>query len=170
MSSRAARPALVTRVAIRQFNVALTRSLDLPTLIIETRCLGHREDVPVKLILLRSSCDNARICPNINATDRGTLVVQGYAVPNTDVAALVDDGPMLLGGVVVEVPLALLPELAGETTARPGLFLTDRGTVLVSGQAVTDAEVLAELSLPAGESAVEVPITALPELTVGGHA
>lgn len=39
----------------------------------------------------------------------------------------------------------------------PGLYRTERGTYVVRGYVVDDAEALAELDLPAGETAVEVP-------------
>jgi hypothetical protein len=39
----------------------------------------------------------------------------------------------------------------------PTVYETDRGTYVVQGYVVTDAEALAALGLPAGESAVEIP-------------
>lgn len=39
----------------------------------------------------------------------------------------------------------------------PGLYRTERGTYLVRGYVVDDADALAELGLPAGETVVEVP-------------
>ena len=39
------------------------------------------------LILLRATCDDGRTCPNINATDRGTYLVQGYPVTGPDLVA-----------------------------------------------------------------------------------
>lgn len=39
----------------------------------------------------------------------------------------------------------------------PTVYATDRGTVVVQGWVVTDREALAQLGLPAGETAVEVP-------------
>jgi hypothetical protein len=39
----------------------------------------------------------------------------------------------------------------------PSLFETDRGTVVVQGAVVTDADALLALNLPPDESAVEVP-------------
>jgi len=74
----------------------------------------------------------------------------------------------LISGVeaVVEVPSSLLPELAADETAHDAVHRTDRGTVLVRGCLVVDAVILRELNLPAGEAAVEIPISALPELEV----
>lgn len=46
----------------------------------------------------------------------------------------------------------------------PTVFATDRGTVVVQGSIVTDAAALAELALPSGETAVEVPSWLLPEV------
>ncbi|MGH3885969.1 MAG: hypothetical protein ACRDSZ_05240 [Pseudonocardiaceae bacterium] len=115
----------------------------------------------MKLILLRSTCDDTRSCPNINATDRGSYVVQGY--PAADHAVLAP------GESVVEVPSSLLPELAGRDTAHDAVRRTGRGTFLVRGRTLVDAAALQELSLPAGEAAVEIPVSALPELEVA-HA
>ncbi|MGH3850206.1 MAG: hypothetical protein ACRDRT_10955, partial [Pseudonocardiaceae bacterium] len=104
--------------------------------------------------------DVGRTCPNINMTDRGTYIVQGYLATGLDL-----DGQVLGSGEsVVKVPSSLLPELAVDETAYGALRHTDRGTVLVCGNLVVDVETLRELCLPAGEVAVEVPISALPEL------
>lgn len=98
-------------------------------------------------------------------TDRGTYLLQGYLVADIDVGGHVL-GP---GEAVVEVPLSLLPELAADETARSAVRRTDRGTILVRGRLVVDAEALEELNLPAGEAAIEIPISALPELELA-HA
>ncbi|MFC0431101.1 hypothetical protein [Kutzneria buriramensis] len=109
----------------------------------------------MKIVLLRADCGNARTCPNINLSDRGTYVVQGYIVaPEQRVCS--DEA-------VVEIPLSLLPELSG-AALQDGLVLTDHGTLHVRGKQITDVEVLAELDLPAGENAVEIPKALLPEL------
>ncbi len=108
----------------------------------------------MRLILLRSTCDDTRSCPNINATDRGTYVVQGY--PVAPHAALAPDES------VVEVPSSLLPELAGRQLGHD----TGRGTVLICGRTLVDAEALRELDLPAGEAAIEIPVGDLPELEI----
>ncbi|MGH3774648.1 MAG: hypothetical protein ACRDRR_02745 [Pseudonocardiaceae bacterium] len=114
----------------------------------------------MRLILLRSTCGDTRSCPNINATDRGTYVVQGYLV--ADHAALAP------GDSVVEVPSSLLPELTGRDAAHDALGRTGRGTILIRGRTV-DAEALRELNLPAGEAAIEIPMSALPTLEIA-HA
>jgi len=64
----------------------------------------------------------------------------------------------------VEIPSSLLPELTGDETAYGALRRTDRGTILVRGRFVMDAHTLRKLNLPAGEAAVEIPVSALPEL------
>lgn len=107
----------------------------------------------MRITLLRDVCGNTRDCPNINSTDRDSYVVQGYRVA----------GVLPPGQAMVEVPLSLLPELAS-AAPRDGLFLTDHGTVVVRGVQVADPDVLAELKLPAGENAVEIPRAVLPEL------
>lgn len=119
----------------------------------------------MRLRLLRSVCDDWRSCPNINLTDRGTYVVQGYLVGDVDL-----DGDVLAPGeAIVEIPSPLLLELADDETVRHAVRRTARGTVLVRGCRVVDAEALRELILPSGEAAVEIPISALPELEIA-HA
>lgn len=114
----------------------------------------------MRLIFLRSTCNDGRNCPNLNVTDRGTYLVQGYPVTGLDL-----DGHVLgPGESVVEIPSSLLPELATDKTAHGAVRRTDRGTFLVRGRLVVDAEILRELNLPVGEAAVEIPISALPEL------
>ncbi len=119
----------------------------------------------MRLTLLRSTCDVGRICPNINATDRGTYVVQGYLVTDFDLSGDV----VAPDESIIEVPLSLFPELAGDETVRDTVRRTDWETVLVRGRTVVDPEALRELNLPAGEAAVEIAISALPELEIA-HA
>ncbi len=109
----------------------------------------------MKLVLERSACGDARVCPNINSTDRNTYVIQGY----------IPEAPAQRGDAetTVEVPVTLLPELAAAPD-RDGLVFTGRGTVLVTGERVTDPQVLTELALPDGEDAVEVSFSLLAEL------
>lgn len=111
----------------------------------------------MRIVLLRDQCGSGRTCPNLNSTDRGSYVVQGYIVHA--------EQALRSGHATVEVPLSLLPELAA-SAPRDNLSLTDCGTVLVRGVQVTNPDVLAELNMPAGENAVEVPRAALPELEV----
>lgn len=111
----------------------------------------------MRIVLLRGACDNGRTCPNINSTDRASYVIQGYLAPSTHAY------PLAPGQAVVEIPLSLLPELTSPG-ASDGLFLTGRGTILVRGSQVIDPDALAELNLPPGENAVEIPRTSLPEL------
>ena len=42
-------------------------------------------------------------------------------------------------------------------TGSPTVYRTDRGTWVVQGWAVSDLEVLAQMDIPAGEGAVEIP-------------
>lgn len=109
-------------------------------------------------------CDNGRTCPHVSATGRGTLVVQGYLVSDPALAARIE---VPAGKIAIEVPLALLPELASEDGS---LHVTDRGTVVFHGPAVSDPGDLAELTIPAGEAAIEIPAAALPFLEVAGRA
>ncbi|MGQ0717252.1 MAG: hypothetical protein ACT4NP_08030 [Pseudonocardiales bacterium] len=66
----------------------------------------------------------------------------------------------------MEVPSSLLPELAGRKAAHDAVRRTGRGTYLIRGRTLVDAEALRELNLPAGEAAIEIPIGALPELEI----
>ncbi|NKE57871.1 hypothetical protein FXN61_13930 [Lentzea sp. PSKA42] len=100
----------------------------------------------MKLTFLRGECGNERTCPNLNVTDRGTLVVQGYVVTDS----------------VVEIPLTLVPEVVSHEHPEAHLKLTGHSTVLVRGLPVTDPEALRILNLPHGEGAVEVPLSAFP--------
>lgn len=52
----------------------------------------------------------------------------------------------------------------GDGKTCPALHRTDRGTVVVRGWEVTDAEMLGQLHLSAGEQAVEVPAALLAEV------
>ncbi|MGH3824951.1 MAG: hypothetical protein ACRDRA_19255 [Pseudonocardiaceae bacterium] len=60
--------------------------------------------------------------------------------------------------------MSLLPELADDETVRYAARRTSRGTILVRGRSVVDPEALRELNLPVGEAAIEIPISALPQL------
>lgn len=119
----------------------------------------------MKMILLRGTCTSGRNCPNLTVTDRGTYLVQGHLVSGLDVGGHV----LGLGESVVEIPSSLLPELAADEIAYGVVRRTAHGTFLVRGRLVVDAEALRELNLPAGEAAVEIPISALPELELA-HA
>ncbi len=114
----------------------------------------------MRLILLRSTCDNGRTCPNIKLTDQGTYLVQGYVVAHQHLGGC----SLRPGEAVVEVPSSLLPEIAADQRGQSRVHRTARGTVLVRGRLVVEAETLRELGLPAGEAAVEIPLNALPEL------
>lgn len=109
----------------------------------------------MRLTLERGTCGNGRTCPNIQSTDRGTYIVQGY-VPGYQEEA---------GATVaaVEVPLTLVPELEGGPV-RDGLRFTAGSSVLIHGRRVSDPDLLDKLDLPEGEDAVEVPFALLPEL------
>ncbi len=119
----------------------------------------------MRLILLRAICDDGRTCPNINATDRGTFLVQGYLVTDLELGGHMPGA----GESVVEIPTSLLPELATDDPTHGAVRRTDRDTFLVCGRLVVEAEFLQELNIPAGEAAVEISVSALPELEVA-HA
>lgn len=97
-------------------------------------------------------------CPSLYDTDRGTYLVQGWKVA---------DASLPPGQACVEVPQAVMGHLAkssqlnipanGQTA--PEVSLTGRGTYLVHGRVVTDAEALEAMDIPAHEDVVEVPLT-----------
>ncbi|MEV1009082.1 hypothetical protein [Streptomyces sp. NPDC049881] len=49
-----------------------------------------------------------------------------------------------------------------EPSGSPTLYRTDRGTWVVQGWVVTDPEALAEMSIPEGETCVEIPARMIP--------
>ncbi|GHE42063.1 hypothetical protein GCM10017673_50330 [Streptosporangium violaceochromogenes] len=97
-------------------------------------------------------------CPSLYDTDRDTYLVQGWRVPGITPVA---------GQACVEVPRAVMGHLAKSSQlttpttgqAAPMVSLTGHGTYLIHGQAVTDAEALEPLDVPAHEDVVEVPLT-----------
>jgi len=112
----------------------------------------------MKVTRLRGACDPKPTCPTLYLTDRETMIVQGWIVEDPD--QFVSPGQ-----AVVEVPVSLLwisPAAVPQVTSI--LRLTGRDTAIVSGQTIDDPEVLALLSLPDGEAAVEVAISLLPEV------
>ncbi len=110
------------------------------------------------LRLARGSCDDGKTCPALHRTDRDTVVVQGWAVVDSEVLAQLD---LPTGTEAVEVPARLLEEALDSWRA---LRQTGRGTVIVPGTAVSDSEALRQLRLPASERAVEVPASLLAEV------
>lgn len=112
----------------------------------------------MRMTRLRGACDPKPTCPTLYLTDRGTLIVQGWVVATPDLA-------LSPGETVVEVPVSLLwAPPAAVPRLSPALRLTGRDTAIVRGHMIEDPEVLARLSLPDGETAVEVSISALSEV------
>lgn len=64
-----------------------------------------------------------------------------------------------------------LTKLRGDSCADgrtcPAVHLTDRGTLVIIGRVVTDPEALAQMAVGAGEIAVEVPGSLIPEVSAG---
>lgn len=61
--------------------------------------------------------------------------------------------------------LTLLHDSCPNGRSCPRIYATDRGTLIVQGSLVLDAEVLAELELMEHETAVEIPRWLLPEVS-----
>lgn len=89
-----------------------------------------------------NSCYEGNQCPTLHRHDDGSIVVQGYT---TAVRTM------------VSIPVNLAPEWDVPDRRRGD-------ELLITGRLVTDPQLLAELDLPAGESAVIVQPTDLPAL------
>jgi hypothetical protein len=111
------------------------------------------------LQLLRGDCGDGKTCPGLHRTDRGTVVIQGWAVtvPEADQHRR----PAASGEEAIEVPAGLVAEVLHTC---PALRHTGHGTVVIHGWPVTDPQVLRQLRLPAGEHAIEVPAELLAEV------
>jgi hypothetical protein len=107
--------------------------------------------IAMLLRLVRRDCDDGKTCPALYRTEGDSVVVQGWAVLDSD---LLTQMALPAGSAAVEVPSGLLAEVLGSW---PALRPTGHGTVLVPGMPVKDAEMLRQLRLPAGERAVQVP-------------
>jgi hypothetical protein len=81
--------------------------------------------------------------PTLYATDRNTYVVQGWKVK------VQDDS--------VEIPHRLLQHIESGTYLGALMADTGRGSFVLSGQPVTDAEALSQMDIPGHETCVEVP-------------
>jgi hypothetical protein len=120
----------------------------------------------MRMTRLRSACDPKPTCPTLFLTDRGTLIVQGWIVTGPAPADL----PVSQGEAVVEVPVSLLWVTPTDVPSEnPAFRLTGRDTAIVRGRIIDDPEVLAHLSLPDGETAVEVALSLLPEVVTSAQ-
>jgi hypothetical protein len=54
-----------------------------------------------------------------------------------------------------------------QPTNSPTLYKTDRGSWIVQGWVVTDADVLSQMGIPEGETCVEIPDRMIPFFTEG---
>jgi hypothetical protein len=71
--------------------------------------------------------------------------------------------PATSGMELVEVRLTLIArDPASNPTGSPTLYRTDRGSWVVQGWIVTDAEALAQMGIPDGEACVEIPDRMIP--------
>lgn len=82
--------------------------------------------------------------PTLYMTHRNSYIVQGWKVPGRD------DG-------VIEIPHPLLAYLEQGTCLDARLEDTGKGTFLLSGTPVTDADLLGMLNVPEHEQCIEVP-------------
>lgn len=109
--------------------------------------------------------------PTLFETDQGSFVVQGWIVTDPDVL-----GRIMVAGdeTVVEVPPKLMIHLAqaglvGDVTnlVDPIVCVTEVGNYIVKGKRVSDPVALAQMSIPAHETCVEVSRSAVAAL-IGG--
>ncbi len=109
---------------------------------------------------------NSGSCPNLYETDRGTYVVQGYKVSDPGALAAASNRNMLDTETLIEIPVELL-DFAPTTinnASYPHLYETGRGTYVMQGDKVTDADALAtarERGLPDTETLVEITVGSL---------
>lgn len=69
----------------------------------------------MKLTIVRGDdCPDGRTCPAVHKTETGSLVIIGRVVTDNDALSQMAIGP---GEMAVEVPAALLPEVAGCTVS-----------------------------------------------------
>ncbi|GAA1440361.1 hypothetical protein GCM10009602_12960 [Nocardiopsis tropica] len=62
----------------------------------------------MKLTRLAGECPDGVTCPTVFASDRGTIIVQGYTLAPGDLTEI----PLPEGESAVEIPLSLLKEAA----------------------------------------------------------
>jgi len=97
--------------------------------------------------------------PTLFDTDRTTYLVQGWKVTDPEILAQLDLGSE---ESCVEVPSRLMSHLAKseltdtEGAELPVVIRTDRETYVIKGSTVTDAEALAQMTVPDHETVVEV--------------
>ncbi|WP_040752801.1 hypothetical protein [Nocardia transvalensis] len=96
----------------------------------------------MKLSFLGKGGSEGGGCPALFSTDTGTYVVQGW---ETSTAG------------AVEIPHLLLGFAEPNTFVGATMTDTGRGTFLLHGTALADLEVLAQMDIAPGETAVEVP-------------
>ncbi|MEG8179412.1 hypothetical protein GZH49_12825 [Nocardia terpenica] len=96
----------------------------------------------VQLRFLGKGGSPTQQCPSLYETDRGSFLVQGWITDQ-------------LG--TIEIPHLLLGFVEPDTFIGAAMRDTGRGTFNLSGQPVTDPEVLARLELAENETVIEVP-------------
>lgn len=109
----------------------------------------------MRVTMVAFSCEGGN-CPTTYATDRESVLVQGYVVDDEELVA----AGLGTGSPCVEVPAELLAEharLHGAQRWIASAIPTDRGTVIVFGAAVSVWEALpAGITLPESESLIEL--------------
>lgn len=98
--------------------------------------------------------------PTLYATDRGTYLVQGWEVTDSEILVKLD---VPESETVVEIYARLMAHLAkdglsGVVTSwvPPIVHVTENGNLVIQGKRVTDHDVLAEMNIPGHEDVVEI--------------
>ncbi|WP_028924845.1 hypothetical protein [Pseudonocardia acaciae] len=97
--------------------------------------------------------------PTLFDTDRKTFLIQGWKVSDPKILARLD---LKIDETCVEVPIRLMTHLSKSTltatdgTKPPLIIRTDHDTYVIKGRKVTDAEALAQMTIPAHETVIEV--------------
>jgi hypothetical protein len=96
-------------------------------------------------------------CPTLYASDRDSYVIQGWRLADP---AAVPALPLGDRETCVEVPARLLSALERPIGVGGGAtshVATERGTYIIRGPEIIDPDTLSQMSVPAHETAVEVP-------------
>jgi hypothetical protein len=103
--------------------------------------------------------------PTLFATDRGSYVVQGWVVTDSEILALIE---MSDDETIVEVPATLMTHLAKDglngdvvNVVPPIVHITANGNYIVKGSRVTDTEALGQMTIPDHETCVEISRSAI---------
>ncbi|QIS19426.1 hypothetical protein [Nocardia terpenica] len=96
----------------------------------------------MRLRFLGKCGSDKKNCPTLYATDQRSFLVQGWKTDRPE---------------AIEIPHVLLGYIGQEGYLGTSLVDTGRGTFVLAGRPVTDAETLGQLTMEDFETAIEVP-------------